>query len=166
MRSMFETSSGQNRRFDEFGDGNSPTEPMIPIILTPYTTHIRQPEVQQHPESEVPVVQAETVSSPQSRRSPVPIVVGIVFVCVQVVLLARVVLMLFGVDSSISWTAWLYVLSGGFAWPFKLLIERLPVPAQIAPEVVSYVSPLLAILVYGFLSRIMVRFLKAFLNSR
>lgn len=157
MRSMYEASSGQNRRFDEFGDGDSPTEPMIPIILTPHTPRIQQPAAQRVD---------EPVSPPQSRRSPVPLVVGIMFVCVQVVLLARVVLMLFGVDSSISWTAWLYVLSGGFAWPFKLLVERFPVPAQIAPEVISYVSPLLAILVYGFVSRILVRFLKAFLNSR
>lgn len=92
--------------------------------------------------------------------------VGTAFVCVQVILLARVALMLFGADSSMPWIAWLFLLSGGLAWPFKLLVERLPVPAQIGPEVVSYVSPLLAILSYGFVSRVLVRFLKAFLNSR
>jgi hypothetical protein len=178
LRSMFEASSGQNRGFDEFGSGESPTEPMIPIVLTPNTQLSPHTLYPQHRQPQQPAnldttaaqsdqsQQPQFVSSPQSRRSSVPVIVGVAFVCVQLILLARVVLMLFGADSSVPWIAWVYILSGGFALPFKLLIEQAQFPAQVGSEIVGYVPSLLAILVYGLISRVLVRFLKAFLNSR
>jgi len=157
LRSAFEHSFSE---YDESGDGDSPTESMIPIILTSRPVVYPTPAVVHPPQPEIPI------SPLQARRSSVPMVVGVAFVLVQVTLLARVILMLFGMDSTNAWIGWLFLLSGAFAWPFKLLLDVLPLPSQIGPDIVSYVSPLLALLVYGVLSRVLVRFLKAYLNSR
>ena len=101
----------------------------------------------------------------QPRRSPVPTVLGVCFVVVQVLLLARVLLLLFNVNNIAAWVRTFYNLSSIFIWPFRLLLDHIQSLASIRPELVNYVAPLVAILVYGLISRILVRFLKALLNS-
>lgn len=157
MRSVFDPSLNE---YDEFGNDDLPTELMIPIVLA------SRPVVDLAPAAVQPVQPEIPVSPLQSRRSSVPVLVGLAFVMLQAVLLARVVLMLFGADSTNAWIGWLFLLSSAFAFPFKLLLDVLPLPSQIGPDIVSYVSPLMALLVYGVLSRVLVRFLKAYLNSR
>jgi hypothetical protein len=184
-------------------DLDSPTEPMIPIILAPHPTYpVRAlpvtPEISPplqlapgahlngRPPDEIalngnaahafPGTPGEPVTSPapvglagspapvQPRRSQAPVVVGACFVAVQVILLLRVLLLLFNVNNSAAWVRVFYTASSVFALPFRLLLIRVQPLAQLGPEIISYVAPLLAILVYGLISRILVRFLKALLN--
>ena len=102
----------------------------------------------------------------RSRNSSFPTFVGIVFVVAQLILLARVVLLLFGVPNSNSVVELVYAAGALLAWPLHLLLEHLNLPAQIGGDLINYLAALLAILLYGVLARILVRFLKALLNSR
>jgi hypothetical protein len=45
-----------------------------------------------------------------------------------------------------------------------LLLDHIQPLAKFGPDVISYVAPLVAILIYGLISRVLVRFLKALLN--
>ncbi len=102
----------------------------------------------------------------QSRQSSVPIVVGALFVTAQLILLVRVVLLLFGVPARNILIELLYAGGALLAWPLRLLLEHLHLPAQIGADLIGYLAALIAILVYGVLARVLVRFLKALLNSR
>jgi hypothetical protein len=102
----------------------------------------------------------------QPRRSSFPTLVGALFVLAQLILLARVVLLLFGVPASNMLVELVYAGGALLAWPLRLLVEHLNLLAQIGGDLINYLAALIAILVYGVLARILVRFLKALLNSR
>jgi hypothetical protein len=102
----------------------------------------------------------------QPRRSAFPTFVGVLFVLAQLILLARVVLFLFGVPASNMLLELVYAGGALLAWPLRLLLEQLHLPAQFGGDLINYLAALIAILVYGVLARILVRFLKALLNSR
>jgi hypothetical protein len=88
------------------------------------------------------------------------------FVAAQLILLLRVILLLFGVPASNLLLELVYAGGALLAWPLRLLIEHLHLPAQIGADLIGYAAALIAILVYGVLARVLVRFLKALLNSR
>jgi len=92
--------------------------------------------------------------------------VGLLFVLVQLLLLVRVVLLLLGQPSSIWWVGLIYSISSVFVLPFRLLLQNVNVPLIAGTELYNYLLVLLAILLYGLISRILVRFLKALLHSR
>jgi hypothetical protein len=100
------------------------------------------------------------------RHSAFPTFVGVLFVLAQLILLARVILLLFGVPASNMLVELVYAGGALLAWPLRLLVEHVNFPAQFGGELINYLSALIAILVYGVLARILVRFLKALLNSR
>lgn len=102
----------------------------------------------------------------QPRQSSIPTVVGALFVVAQLILLVRVVLLLFGVPASNILVELVYGGGALLAWPLRLLLELLHLPAQIEGDLIGYIAALIAILVYGVLARVLVRFLKALLNSR
>ncbi len=102
----------------------------------------------------------------QPHQSSVPIVVGALFVIAQLLLLVRVVLMLFGVPASNLLVEVVYAGGRLLAWPLRLLLEQVHFPVQMGADFSGYLAALLAILVYGVLARVLVRFLKALLNSR
>lgn len=207
MRSAF------NDDLDNTDDRDSPTEPMIPIILaprspvppqgdsagngvaaeptlplrtanplspmpeTPLNHAVLPPPSQANPDgalhtvlpgsNDVPVLPAspaEAVAPVLPGRSPVPTVIGVCFLAVQVILLVRVLLLLFNAKSSAIWVHAFYIFSSAFALPFRLLLDHIQPLAKFGPDVINYVAPLVAILIYGLISRILVRFLKALLN--
>jgi hypothetical protein len=100
------------------------------------------------------------------RHSSFPALVGLLFVLVQLLLLVRVVLLLLGQPSSIWWVGLIYSISSVFVLPFRLLLQNVNVPLIAGTELYNYLLVLLAILLYGLISRILVRFLKALLHSR
>lgn len=102
----------------------------------------------------------------QPRRSAFPMFVGVLFLLAQLILLTRVILLLFGVPTSNLLIELVYAAGALLAWPLRLLVEHVNFPAQIGGDLINYLSALIAILAYGVLGRIMVRFLKALLNSR
>jgi hypothetical protein len=103
-----------------------------------------------------------SVKTTQIRRSRIPLLVGLLFVAVQLVLLMRVVLNLINLTAGSGWVDSIYIVSGIFVMPFRQLFMNVNLPIPISMQVYT----LLAILVYGLLSRILVRFLKMLLNSR
>lgn len=98
------------------------------------------------------------------RRSPLPILVGIFFIAVQLLLLARLVLKIVDRPGNIAWVDIIYSTSNVFILPFRLLLQNIALPRIITSTVEVYT--LLAILAYWLLSRILVRLLKALLYSR
>ncbi len=102
----------------------------------------------------------------EPQYSAFPSFVGIMFVLAQLILLTRVILLLFGVPASNMLVELVYAAGALLAWPLRLLVEQINFPAQFGGDVINYLSALIAILVYGVLARILVRFLKALLNSR
>lgn len=100
------------------------------------------------------------------RRSSIPALAGLLFVAVELLLLVRLVLSLFGQSSTNPWVGLVYTLSDIFVLPFRLLLENVKIPVLSGTELYSDLIVLVALLVYGLLSRILLRFLKALLNSR
>ena len=98
----------------------------------------------------------------RSWRSSLPLFVEMFLVVVQLLLLVRFVLKLIGLNGGTPWVGVVYALSGVFVLPFRLLLQNIAVPIPTAFEIYT----LLAILMYGLLSRLLARFLKALLRSR
>jgi hypothetical protein len=110
--------------------------------------------------------QEESLPAPKvgqnARRKFVPVSVGMCFVAIQIVLLVRFVLKLLQSSPDNSWVGVLYDISNVFVLPFRLLFLQYSVPLFGTLEVYT----LLAILVYGVVSRIVVRSLKLLLKTR
>jgi hypothetical protein len=94
-----------------------------------------------------------------------PVIVTIIFVAVQLLLLVRFVLQLFISPGNTLWVNLIYALSSIFILPFRLLLQSIALPIPLGTELLNPLAILLAILIYGLLSRLLVRFLKALLNS-
>lgn len=109
-----------------------------------------------------PVLPARPVQKAQPRQSAIPPLVGVFFVAVQLLLLIRFLLKLLNISGNARWLNIVYDVSDVFVFPFRLLLQNTPLTFSLSIEVYT----LLAILVYGLFSRILVRFLKALLNSR
>jgi len=109
-----------------------------------------------------PVLPARPAKQAQPKRSPLPTLVGTFFVMVQLLLLVRFLLKLLNMPGNSGWVSIVYTVSGLFVFPFRLLLQNMALSLPVSVEVFT----LLAILVYGLFSRILVRFLKALLNSR
>ena len=161
--------------FEDFGEHDQPTEPMSAIILSPHPPETPPPQVYPvlppsplrsrngRPAGGAPLPGAQ-IEPVYPRRSSVPLMVGVFFVAVQLVLLVRVILLLFGVTGSTILVELVYAVSSVFAWPFRFILEQLSLP--VGAELIGYLAALLGVLVYGFIARILVRFLKALLHSR
>ncbi|MEO6888848.1 MAG: hypothetical protein ABI456_06555 [Ktedonobacteraceae bacterium] len=105
---------------------------------------------------------AGPVQTTRSRRSAVPMLVGLFFLAVQILLLTRFILDVLALQHTSLWMDIVYEVSTVFLLPFRLLLQSVTLPFSIGIELYT----MLAILIYGLFSRILVRFLKAFLHSR
>jgi hypothetical protein len=97
----------------------------------------------------------------QKLRKVFPALVGLCFVAVQLLLLASFVLKVVGLWNNTLWVNVLYLISDVFIWPLQALVHLLPAPFSIPSQIVA----LLAILLYGIISRIVVRCLKLLLHT-
>jgi hypothetical protein len=180
----------QDSHFDEIDEHDAPTEPMMPIAIAPFLRtqagstdqpaqypylppaqvkrngHGRQRPPGGAPPSAAspvyPVLAARPAKQAQPKRSTIPTFVGTFFVIVQLLLLMRFLLKLMSMPGNGGWVSIVYTISGLFVFPFRLLLQNMALSLPVSVEVFT----LLAILVYGLFSRILVRFLKALLNSR
>jgi hypothetical protein len=96
------------------------------------------------------------------RRSPWPILLGLFFVTVQLLLLVRFVLKVINWPASTDWVSTVYNVSAMFVFPFQLLWKNLALPIPGSLELYT----LLAVPIYWLLSRLLVHLLKAILHSR
>lgn len=104
--------------------------------------------------------------SDQPHRSTIPLWVGIFLVAVQLLLLIRFVLQLINYSSSSQWVSLIYSVSSVFIFPFRALLYSLTSSLSISSDLFDLLAIIFAVLMYGLLSRILVRFLKALLHSR
>ena len=178
--------------FEDMDEHDQPTEPNLPVFLPPSSATaagtptnagdaIPMPKPYEHPfpheyiqnvappnspnsapPSTYPVIPGSPVrtTTGQARRSLLPLFVGLFFVAVQFLLLLRFVLKLLPLARGIVWVELIYAISDLFVLPFRLLLANI-LPISSALELYT----LIAILVYGLLSRILVRFLKVLLRS-
>ncbi|HEX9132526.1 MAG TPA: hypothetical protein VF844_09545 [Ktedonobacteraceae bacterium] len=108
----------------------------------------------------------EAFAPRKPRRSSFPIWVGLFFVAVELFLLLRLVVQLIGLTDNSVWVGLVNTISTVFLLPFLLLLENVKIPLIYGTELYSELLIVFALFVYGLLSRVLVRFLKALLNSR
>jgi hypothetical protein len=108
----------------------------------------------------------EAFAPRQPRRSSFPILVGLFFVAVELFLLLRLVFLLVGLTDNTIWVGLVNTISTVFLLPFLLLLENVKIPLLYGTELYFDLLIVFALFVYGLLSRVLVRFLKALLNSR
>lgn len=113
-----------------------------------------------------PRIHTRKAAPRQPHRSSFPAFVGLFFVAVELLLLLRLICLLFGFSSNDLWVGLVYTLSAIFVLPFRLLLENIKIPILYGTELYSDLIIIFALLMYGLLSRILVRFLKALLHSR
>ena len=102
-----------------------------------------------------------TISAGRKLRRIFPALVGLCFVAIQVLLLVSFGLKIVGHWDSTLWANVLYVISDVFIWPVQALVSLLPLPFAVPAQIVT----LLAILLYGMISRVVVRSLKFLLRE-
>jgi len=94
-----------------------------------------------------------------ARKSPIPALIGLFFVFVQLVLVARLVLKIVNPPQTTVWIDIIYALSSLFLLPALALMQQVKLPFTVGIEL--YTLP--AILLYGVFSRILVKMLRVFL---
>jgi len=109
---------------------------------------------------------AEAFAPRQTRNSSFPVLVGFFFVAVELFLLLRLVFVLVGLTDNNGWVGIVNTISTVFLLPFLLLLEDVRIPLLYGTDLYSDLLIVFALFVYGLLSRVLVRFLKAVLNSR
>ena len=107
-------------------------------------------------------VASASVATGRRIRKVFPALVGLCFVVVQMLLLVSFGLKMVGQWNTTLWANVLYVISDIFIWPMQALVHQLPLPFSIPAPIMT----LTAILLYGVISRIVVRCLKLLLHSR
>lgn len=187
--------SGHNQTTEPFDFGVSPYAPTVtgnrlppdtpPIAMMrpglPLQVPAQPPLIGAYPFLPPPVRQNEKVASPVGAMKPsqvqdartsiaggrrlrrlFPALVGLCFVAIQVLLLADFALTMFGQWNNTIWVNVLYLVSNVFILPMQALVHLLPLPISIPTQIVT----LLAILLYGMISRVVVRCLKLLLHTR
>lgn len=107
-------------------------------------------------------VPAQRQESGKQRRLRQPLYVGMFFVAVQVLLLGRFVTNLLSLPADNVWRDIIVTFSDVFLLPFYLLFRQVTLPVTVGAELYT----LLAVLIYGMISRILVRLLKTVLRAQ
>lgn len=145
---------------------NQPGQPapaQKPSPPQPYPYAPLSPATQQGPAQENgEKIKAGGADKPvRGRRSLKPLLPGFFFISVQLLLLLRFFLKMTGLMADQWWVGVVMGVSEVFVSPFRALLLQvsLQLPAQVE------VYTLLAVLVYGLISRLLVRLLKIILRS-
>lgn len=96
-------------------------------------------------------------------RSPIPGLVRLAFFLIQLALLARVVCMFVNVQITSPWLALLFAASDLFVQPIRWLAANINLSVLAGTQLLVYLEFLLAVLLYGLVSRLLVRLLRALL---
>ena len=98
------------------------------------------------------------------RRSPLPGLVRLCFVLVQLILLARALCLLFGVQNTTLWLTLLFASGDLFVLPARWLAANINLSVLAGTSLLVYLEFLVAILAYGLFSRLLALLLRALLN--
>jgi hypothetical protein len=97
----------------------------------------------------------------KNRRSPLPFLVRLFFIAIQLTLFARIVFMISGISANTIWLELLLGASDLFVLPVRLLVANINTSVLAGTELLIYLEFLLAILIYMLFSRLLVRCLRA-----
>lgn len=167
-------------------DYNQPTEPLEPLPWPPYADAAgpvsgEGETVAGYPAYQPPAVYPVLPQAPlkryhgtppggttryaqsagKPRRSALPGLVSFVLLLVQLVLLARVVCVLFGVRATVTWLAVLFAVSDLCIQPLRVLAASINLSFLAGTQLLVVLELLVAILAYGIISRLLVRLLRA-----
>jgi len=106
----------------------------------------------------------DRASARRRRRSPLPGLVRFCFVLVQLILLARVLCLLFGVQNSALWLVLLSTAGDLFVQPVLWLATNINLSVLAGTQLLVYLEFLAAILAYGLFSRLLTLLLRALLD--
>jgi hypothetical protein len=95
----------------------------------------------------------------------VPGLVGLFLFVGQMVLLARVVCVLAGVQNTAPWVTLLFATSDLFVLPVRVLAANINLSLLAGTQLLFVLELLVAIVVYGILSRLLVRLLRVLFNA-
>lgn len=164
-----------------------PVTPQQPITLGPFPQSQSYPAPPDAPKFDVypyrpPIMPQQPLPAPQQpidakNSGPaswqtgnrpfylgfIPIGVGLCFVCIQMLLLMRFVLRLLEIAQGAGWVNTIYALCDIALLPFQALLPPLQLPEILNARLEPYT--LLAVFIYGMLSRILVHLLKVLLRT-
>ncbi|GCE46737.1 hypothetical protein EI42_00256 [Thermosporothrix hazakensis] len=96
------------------------------------------------------------------KASPLPGLVTLLFVLVQLLLLVRFLLKILAVSETVVWAVAIYQVSEVFIMPVRSLLLLIPVPIKLDVEIYTLVT----ILLYGVLARVLAGLLRLLLKPR
>jgi hypothetical protein len=99
------------------------------------------------------------------RRSPIPGLVWFFLFLVQLVLVARIICVLFGVQTTTAWLTLLVAASDLCVLPVRWLAANINLASLTGTELLVILEFLVALVAYGIFSRLLVRLLKMLYNS-
>lgn len=117
-----------------------------------------------HPPGGSPPVYDRQPARHRRRRSPLPGLVKLCFLLVQLTLLVRVLCLLFGVQNSALWFVLLSAAGDLFVQPILWLATNINLSVLAGTQLLVYLEFLVAILAYGLFSRLLALLLRALLN--
>ena len=116
-----------------------------------------------------PTATAREPGSTRTRRTRkrrlLPALVGLFFFCVQMLLVVRFVVLLVGISRDITWIGIVTDVSEIFVFPFRMLWFQIPSVGTLLQANIELYT-LIAVLIYGIISRLVVGILKLVLKSR
>jgi hypothetical protein len=137
-----------------FPQGSSSTYPVYPVLPA-----IPIKKYRGHPPGGSPPIN-QPVRRTKRRYKPLSRLVNLLFMLVQLALLARVVCMVLNVLATNVWLNLFFWACDLLAWPLRLLAASLTIPWLQGTQLLIYLELLLAILLYGLVARIVVGFLR------
>lgn len=145
--------------------GLAPMEPTVPASQVPGYPVLPQAPLRGYRGTPPGGATRATWPGRRSRRSMVPGLVGLFLFVGQLVLLARVVCVLAGVRSAAPWVTLLFAASDLFVLPVRVLAANINLSFLAGTQLLVVLELLVAILVYGVLSRLLVRLLRVLFNA-
>jgi hypothetical protein len=155
-----------------------PVDRTVPVVLSPYGNpsqsapafpYVQSPMIPAIPYSPTPMVQVQGQKGIKGQRARkrrfLSTLVHLSFIAVQLLLVVRFVVQIWGLPATTDWVEGVIFTSELFIWPFQLLWSWVSTLRDI-PVTAIELCILVAILTYGVLSRIIVRLLKFILNHR
>lgn len=171
-------------------DYNQPTEPLEHLVLPPPEQTVPlggwysggqsmpspQAEMYPYPQGYAPnspyeqyprgsSLRYQPLTIRKRHRSPVPGLVGLCLMLVQLILLVRVICVLFDVVATTLWLHLLFVAGDVLVEPLRWLAANIDIAPLAGTQLLIYLEYLLAILAYGIFSRLLVGLLNALFRN-
>jgi hypothetical protein len=171
----------RKKRYNQMDEHDMPTQPVHDVPLYPYFPNpssdaSRYPYSPSWPAAPLgtnyrgwPTAAAWDPANTKNQRTRqrwfLPACVSLFFLCIQLLLIVRFGVRFLNLSPTITWATVVTGVSAVFVLPFQALWFQIPLVSTLVPTNME-VYTLVAILIYGVLSRLLVGILKALLKNR